>query len=335
MTVHRLRRGADLTREGESALAELLHLARVAAAQRATLAADASYWQAAETRSAMALARADEIVGGCHDPRTLLATLVACVARADLASDGTLSPLHAATSRTEQAFGPTDVTSWVRRISSGRSPAEVYSLGAIAAADVLSSSLDSEVLAAAWTAACGISMLELLRHPHHTRGAHAPSASEARLLRQATCHCLARNRHMTAVQLSRLAGTDRRSMSTWLRYGAPSPRNVGHLVPARHCTTIIGVPLNTWHSLHHSTDSRSTQHPIPGPVVEGRALAWDEGEVMEWFENHGAAACKGQCRRHDVAEVPVAARAAVDMGPGLGTRMPSDQNGHRWLRAVR
>src|SRR5699024_7368648 len=96
---------------GGKALATLLGRAREAAAERAALPPQAAYWQAAETRSAMAIARANAILGGELDPRTVLAVLVASVARTDLG--GVPSESHLVGSGADQANDPTTLTSWL------------------------------------------------------------------------------------------------------------------------------------------------------------------------------------------------------------------------------
>ncbi|MFX4286934.1 hypothetical protein ACQBJO_02035 [Janibacter sp. G349] len=339
MIVRPLPRRPHLTRQGDSALAELLHQARVAAADRAALPADASYWQAAETRSAMAMARADQIFGGRHDARTLLAVLVAVVARADLPDDQPHGS-RLSSSPADQVFDSTTMAGWLRATSSTTSSGEVYAEGAVAAEEVLASNLGAERLAAAWTSVCGVSLLELVAQVELMPAADQPSVSEVRLLQRVTCHCLATNRGMTSAQLTRLVGSDRRTMSTWLRYGAPSRRNTGHLVPARHCATVVGMSLGDWRTIQDAAAGcRVTVGPraravAPAPVAGRRAVTWDEGEVMEWFESHPTLSCEGRCRRHRIQAVPVAAVAGG--GDACATHRPSDSDrrSRRWLHSV-
>ena len=341
MTVRPLPLRPHLTRQGDSALAELLHRARVAAADRAALPADASYWQAAETRSAMAMARADQIFGGRHDARTLLAVLVASVARADLhVPDDQPHGSRRSSSPADQVFDSTTMAGWLRATSSTASSGEVYAEGAVAAEEVLASDLGAERLAAAWTSACGVSLLELVAQVASMPAADQPSVSEVRLLQRVTCHCLATNRGMTPAQLTRLVGSDRRTMSTWLRYGAPSRGNTGHLVPARHCATVVGMSLGDWRTVQDAaagcrvTVGPRTRVVAPAPVAGRRAVTWDEGEVMEWFESHPALSCEGRCRRHSVQAVPVAAVAGGGDARTTHRLSAPDHRSRRWLHSV-
>lgn len=341
MIVRPLPRSPHLTRQGDSTLAELLHQARAAAADRAALPADASYWQAAETRSAMAMARADQIFGGRHDARTLLAVLMAVVARADLhGPDAQPHGSRLSSSPAKQVFDSTTMAGWLRATSSTTSSGEVYADGAAAAEEVLASDLGAERLAAAWTSVCGVSLLELVAQVELMPAADQPSVSEVRLLQRVTSHCLATNRGMTPAQLTRLVGSDRRTMSTWLRYGAPSRRNTGHLVPARHCATIVGMSLGDWRTVQDAAAGcQATVGPrarvvAPPPVAGRRAVTWDEGEVMEWFESHPAYSCEGRCRRHSTQSVPVAAVAGGGDALATPRLSASDHRSRRWLHSV-
>ncbi|MFJ6132119.1 hypothetical protein [Janibacter terrae] len=341
MTVRPLPLRPHLTRQGDSALAELLHHARAAAADRAALRADASYWQAAETRSAMAMARADQIFGGRHDARTLLAVLMAVVARADLhGPDAQPHGSRLSSSPAKQVFDSTTMAGWLRATSSTTSSGEVYADGAAAAEEVLASDLGAERLAAAWTSVCGVSLLELVAQVELMPAADQPSVSEVRLLQRVTSHCLATNRGMTPAQLTRLVGSDRRTMSTWLRYGPPSRRNTGHLVPARHCATIAGMSLGDWRTVQDAAAGcQATVGPrarvvAPPPVAGRRAVTWDEGEVMEWFESHPAYSCEGRCRRHSTQSVPVAAVAGGGDALATPRLSASDHRSRRWLHSV-
>ncbi|MBA4084242.1 MAG: hypothetical protein C0493_04750 [Kytococcus sp.] len=341
MTVRPLPLRPHLTRQGDSALAELLHHARAAAADRAALRADASYWQAAETRSAMAMARADQIFGGRHDARTLLAVLMAVVARADLhGPDAQPHGSRLSSSPAKQVFDSTTMAGWLRATSSTTSSGEVYADGAAAAEEVLASDLGAERLAAAWTSVCGVSLLELVAQVELMPAADQPSVSEVRLLQRVTSHCLATNRGMTPAQLTRLVGSDRRTMSTWLRYGPPSRRNTGHLVPARHCATIAGMSLGDWRTVQdEAAGCQATVGPrarvvAPPPVAGRRAVTWDEGEVMEWFESHPAYSCEGRCRRHSTQSVPVAAVAGGGDALATPRLSASDHRSRRWLHSV-
>lgn len=301
MIARPLQRRQHLTREDEADLAELLRHARVAAADRVGLPADAPYWVAAENRAAMAIARADQVFGGQHDARTLLGALLATVTLTDLGA----MPGRQVAPAAARAHDVMSMARWLRTTCAAGTRGEVYRAGAAAAAEALADpALDSDRLAAAWTSVCGLALLDVVDRLTSGSPVGRPSEMEIKLLQRVTAHCLATNRGVSRARLMQLTGTDRRTLAGWLRYGHPSPDNLGHLVPARHCATLVGVDEAGWRLLQGglaTPASRSRAHSSfapPAPAIGQSSARWDEGEVMSWFESHEGRDCQGLCRRH-------------------------------------
>ncbi|GGL14783.1 hypothetical protein [Nocardia jinanensis] len=286
-------------------LGALLHDGRRGAVRRTRLHNDAPCWDAAEGRTVVAAARAAALAGSTTDARVLVATMVATVAYAELGARSAPSVLagHPATA----AFDTASIATWLRGITDtvADSGADLYAEARLLAEAVLAHPDTTEgVLAEAWIAVCGLTLLEELAESSAT-----PDA-EARLIQRTVATTVVARRLAPEARIARLTGVDRQTLAQWRRFGPPSPDIRGHHISAPLCAALTGMTGPQWRALYASgrvPDAHDDTHGI---------LSWDEGEVLRWATAHSGEDCRRRCCHHQ----PVAARVAVAAGPAATAR---------------
>ncbi len=293
-------------------LGTVLHRGQRAAIKRAglhRLPRRATCWEAAETGVAITTARADALVGTEADARVLVATMMTTVAHAGLGTP-TSAPMlanHPATGAVDAASTAT----WLREVSesllaSGRN---LYDEARQLAEAVLTHPATTDrLLAEAWLAVCGLSLLETLTSSEDV------NAAESRLIQRAVATAVAHGNLATSTRIARLAGVDRQTLAQWLRFGPPSSACHGHHISAPVCAALTGMTGHDWRTLH-----------AHGAVPEARdqsggTLNWDEGEVLRWMDDHSVEDCRSQCSDHQPVSIPVAMTASQIHRPdSMGT----------------
>ncbi|WP_109526621.1 MULTISPECIES: hypothetical protein [Nocardia] len=258
----------------------------------------------------MVTARAAALAGTTADARVLLATMVASVAYAELGERST-SPMLAGHPATA-AFDTASIATWLRRIGDiiAESGTDLYSQARVLADAVLTHPDTTEqVLAEAWIAACGLTLLEEL-----AESSAAPDA-ETRLIQRTVATTVASRRLAPDARIARLTGVDRQTLALWRRFGPPSPDSRGHHISAPLCAALTGMTGPQWRALHAGgrvPEAHDDAHGI---------LNWDEGEVLRWVGTHSGDDCRRRCCHHQ----PEPSRVAVAAGPAATAPSGADR----------
>lgn len=285
------------------ALGTLLDKGRRASIRRAGLPTTSPCWQAAETRAATVVARADALVGTSADARVLLATLAATIAHDGL--DGLASRLPPVQHPALTTVDTASVARWLRNLShllDGTDDPPLHEEAYRVARAVLDHpGTISDLLADAWLTVCGLALLEVASSAGSAQT--CGSDAEVRLVQRAVATTLIRRDVVRASRIALFTGVDRVTLSDWLRFGPPSVDCIGHYVTSPTCAALTGVTAAQWRALNKRVN-------VPAARTVGSSLAWDEGQVLRWRREHGADDCRHQCPAHHHVVASIAAGAA-------------------------